>query len=106
MERSEDLLESLFERGIQKPEAKPAQPDVREHSVGAQGVGQNRSDDKPARGRGHTPEALRAVREPRERFGELVHPDRIGVHQKVPAAHFAALGEMHQGAGAVVDVNG
>ena len=66
---------------------------------------QNRTEEEPASGRGHAQEAQRAVREPRERFGELVHADRIRVHQKVPAAHFAVLGEVHQGAGAVVDVN-
>ena len=34
MKRSEDLLESLFERGIREAEAGAAQPDVREHGVG------------------------------------------------------------------------
>jgi len=42
----------------------------------------------------------------RERFRELVHPDRIAVHEEIPAAGFAALGEVHQRAGTVVDMNG
>ena len=44
--------------------------------------------------------------ETRERSGEVVHPDWIAVHEKVAAARFAVLGEMHQRAGAVLDVYG
>ena len=41
-----------------------------------------------------------------ERSRELVHPDRIAVHEKVAAAGFAVLGEMHQRPGTVVHVYG
>jgi hypothetical protein len=45
MENSEDLLESLIERGIQEAETDPAQSDVREHGIGLEVVGQNRTKD-------------------------------------------------------------
>ncbi len=106
MECSEDLLKSLLERGILEAEPGSAQSDVREHGVGEEVVGQDRPDHEPGRHRGHPPHAQRTIRETGERSRELVHPDRIAVHEEIPAASFAVLGEMHQRAGTVVDVNG
>src|SRR3989442_4860532 len=106
MERSEDLLESLLERGIPEAKADPAQSDVREHGVGLEVVGQHRTDHESACRRRHAPYAQWTVRETGERSRKLVHLGRIVVDEKIPAARFAVLGEMYQRAGAVVDVNG
>jgi hypothetical protein len=106
MKRSEDLLESLFERGIREAEAGAAQPDVREHGVGPEVIRQDRTDRESGRHPGYSAHTQRAVRETSEGRRELVQPDRIGVHEEVAAAHLAMLGEMHQRAGAVLDVNG
>ena len=48
----------------------------------------------------------RTVGETGEGHRELVHSDRLAVHEEIPAAGVAVLGKVHQGAGAIVDVNG
>ena len=106
MERSENVLQPLLERRVAKAEADSAQADVREHRAGHKFVGQKRTNHKRGRRRGHAPQAQGTVREARERFGERVRPDRMAVHQEIAAAGFTVLGEMHQRAGTVVDVNG
>src|SRR5215468_5577335 len=105
MERSNDLPESLLER--RKPELKsdPTQTDVGKHRIGAQRIGEQRTDHDPARRHRYAPDVQRAVHEACKRLCELLHPDRIGVHEKIPAADFAALGEIHERASAVVDVD-
>jgi hypothetical protein len=51
------------------------------------------------------PHAQWTVREPGKRSRELVHPNRIVVHEEIPTGSFAVLREMHQRTGTVVDVD-
>src|SRR5580765_7027469 len=94
MDRLEDLVESLFERGIPIAEADPAEPDVREHRVGAHIVGQYGTDHEAGRRPGHSKYAQRTVREAGECFGKLVQEDRVAVDEEVPAADFTVFGKV------------
>jgi hypothetical protein len=105
MKRSEDLLEPLFERGKREAEAGAAQPDVRDHGVGPEVIRQDRTDRESGCHPGYSAHMQRAVCQTSERCSELVEPDGIAVHEEVAAAHLAMLGEVHQRAGAVLDVN-
>jgi hypothetical protein len=96
MERPDDLAETLLQRGILEAEPDPAQPDVREHGVGVDGVCQDRTDHESGRRRGHATHAKATVCKVGKRARELVQPDRIAVHEEVPAACVTALGQVHQ----------
>ena len=52
VENSDDLLESLLERGIEIAKTDSAQPDVREHGIGQEVVGQDRTHDESGGYRG------------------------------------------------------
>ena len=106
MESAKNLLESLLERGMSEAETDAAQSDVREHGIGLEVVGQNGTNHESGRHRGYSKDAQWTVRETGERSGELRQSDRIVVDEEVPAAGFAALREMHQRTGTVLDVNG
>src|SRR5262245_10829183 len=105
MKSSENLLKPLIERRILEAEADAAQSDVREQGVRLKVVGQGRAEYESGRCRGHAPHAQRRVRKPGERSRQLMRPDRIAVHKEIPAATFPVLGEMHQRASAVVDMD-
>src|SRR6516225_10260928 len=95
MERPQHLLESLLDCGISEAEACSAQSDVREYGVMGHVVRENRTDGK-SRGRGRqAPYSQRATCQTRERSCELVRPDGIVVHEKIPTARFAMFGEMY-----------
>ena len=55
---------------------------------------------------GHSTHAQRRLAKTRRSHRELAASDWQTVHEEIPAARVAVLGQMHQGAGAVVDVNG
>ncbi len=105
IEGSEDLLESMLERGIPEAEADSAEADVGKHGVCLDGTGQDGTHQGPRR-RGQTPQPQWTIRQPREHLRELVRLNRIVVDEEIPAARFAVLGEMHECSGTVVDVNG
>ena len=69
-------------------------------------VGEDGTDHESGRRGGHPPYTQWTPHEAGERFRKFVHPDRIAIHEEVAAARFAVLGEMHDRAGTVVDVNG
>src|SRR5262245_33317901 len=105
MKSSENLLKSLIERRILEAEADAAQSDVREQGVRLKVVGQDRAEYESGRRRRHAPHAQRTVRETGERSRQLMRPGRVTVHEEVPAATLAVLGEMHQRASAVVNMD-
>src|SRR5262249_62245087 len=82
MQRSEDLLDALLERGIAEPEAGPAQPDVRERRVGSDVVGQGTIDQESGRGCRNAPDAQGTVREAGDRLRELAHLDGLVVGEE------------------------
>src|SRR3954471_3000932 len=105
MKCSNDLLNSLFERWISEAEPEAAQANVREDGIGPDGFGQRARYDKSSGRRGNAPHAQWEVGQSSERAGELTRPDRIVVDGEISAAGFAVLGQVHQRARAVLDVN-
>ena len=69
-------------------------------------VGQDWPDHESGHHRRHPPHAQWTIGKTGERSREFLHPDWIAVHEEIAAASFAVLGEMHQRASTVVDVNG
>ena len=90
------------------PEAKAdaAQSDVREHGVGLKMVVMDKADEKRSDRCRYAPHAQRTVCETREGDCEVRQSDRVVVHEEISTAHFATLGQVHQGASTVLDVNG
>jgi hypothetical protein len=106
MNCSKNLFDSLLEGGIAEPEAEAAQSDVRERGVGLDVVGQGSTDQEPRRRGRDAPHAQWTVSETGDCLGKLAHSNRFVVREEVPAADLAPLGDMHQGASAVMDMDG
>ena len=100
------MLEPLLERAIEKAETDPAQSDVREHRIGQEVIGENRTDHEPGGDGGHSQHTQWTAGKPGECSRERIQSDRIVVHEEVPATGFTTFGEVHQRTGTVRDVNG
>src|SRR3954469_10568196 len=82
MQLSDDLLQSFLQRRISEPVADPAETNVREHGVVPDEVRHDAAEEEPGRRRGHPSHSQRSMREACEHSGELVHPDRVAVHDQ------------------------
>jgi hypothetical protein len=91
--RTEDLLESIRKRRIPETEADAAKSYVREHGIGSEIVGENRTGDEPGRSRWYAPDTQVVASETGERLGELGQANRIAIDDETSRTCWAAAME-------------
>jgi hypothetical protein len=104
--RPDDFRKPLREGGVQEAEAESPQPDVREHRLRTKIVMEEIACQESKNRSGQAKDAQSPVCEGGDGGREVGEPDWIVVHEKIPAADGAALGEVNQRASAVLNVDG